>query len=48
LERLINLVINNRTLSAEEILWIAEKEIQGFSVGSMNPVDLAMIVIKRR
>lgn len=48
LERLINLAINNRTLSAEEILGIAEREIQGFSGGSMNPVDLAMIVIKRR
>ena len=48
LEKLINLVINNRTLSAEEILWIAEREIQDFSRASEHPVDVAMIIIKRR
>ncbi len=48
LERLINLVINNRTRSAGEILWIAEREIQDFSRGSDHSVDLAMIIVKRR
>lgn len=48
MERLINLVISNRTLSAAEILAIAEREIQAFSMSSEHPVDRAMIIIKRR
>ena len=48
MERLINLVIHNRTLSAAEILAIAEREIQAFSISSEHSVDQAMIIIKRR
>ena len=48
LERLINLVISNRTLSAEEILGIAEREIQDFSSSSEHPADIVMIIVKRR
>jgi len=47
LERLINLVINNRILSAEEILGIAEREIKDFSRSSEHPADIAMIIVKR-
>jgi sigma-B regulation protein RsbU (phosphoserine phosphatase) len=48
LERLIDLAINNRTLSGEEILRIAEREIEDFSCSSEHPMDMAMIVLKRR
>jgi len=48
LERLINLVINNRTHSAEEILWIAEREIQDFSRSLEHPADIAMIIVRRK
>jgi sigma-B regulation protein RsbU (phosphoserine phosphatase) len=48
LERLINLAINNRTLSGEEILRIAEREIEDFSCSSEHPMDMVMIVLKRR
>lgn len=48
MERFINLVINNRTLSAAEILRIAEREIQDLSRDSAPPLEVAMIIIKRR
>lgn len=48
MERLINLVINNRTLSAAEILSVAEREIQDFSKSSALQGDVAMIIVKRK
>jgi sigma-B regulation protein RsbU (phosphoserine phosphatase) len=47
IERLINLVINNRYLPASEILMVAEKNLQDYSSIKPAPSDVTLIIIKR-
>jgi sigma-B regulation protein RsbU (phosphoserine phosphatase) len=47
IERLINLVINNRHLTASEILMIAEKSLLDYSKSKRSPSDVTLIIIKR-
>ncbi|MDQ1262251.1 MAG: phosphoserine phosphatase RsbU/P [Euryarchaeota archaeon] len=47
IERLINLVINNRDLPASEILKIAEKDLQDYSRSERSSSDVTIIVLRR-
>jgi sigma-B regulation protein RsbU (phosphoserine phosphatase) len=46
-ERLINLVINNRTGSASQILDAAAKELGDFSRNHPLQADVTLLIIKR-
>ncbi len=47
IERLINLVINNRYRTASEILMIAEKSLLDYSKSKRSSSDITLIIIKR-
>jgi sigma-B regulation protein RsbU (phosphoserine phosphatase) len=47
IERLINLVINNRTRPAREILMTVEKELSDFSRIQPAQADVTLIILKR-
>jgi sigma-B regulation protein RsbU (phosphoserine phosphatase) len=47
IERLINLVINNRSRPAREILMTAEKELLDFSRIQPAQADVTLIILKR-
>ncbi|MDD4448706.1 MAG: SpoIIE family protein phosphatase [Methanothrix sp.] len=47
IERLINLVINNRHCTASEILMIAEKSLLDYSKSKRSSSDVTLIIIKR-
>ncbi|MDD2835136.1 MAG: SpoIIE family protein phosphatase [Methanothrix sp.] len=47
IERLINLVINNRHRTASEILMIAEKSLLDYSKSKRSSSDVTLIIIKR-
>ncbi|MDD4162662.1 MAG: SpoIIE family protein phosphatase [Methanothrix sp.] len=47
IERLINLVIKNRDLSASEILMVAEKALLDYSKIKPSPSDVTLIILKR-
>jgi sigma-B regulation protein RsbU (phosphoserine phosphatase) len=47
IERLINLVINNRTRPAREILMTVEKELSDFSKIQPAQADVTLIILKR-
>jgi sigma-B regulation protein RsbU (phosphoserine phosphatase) len=47
IERLINLVINNRHRTASEILMIAEKSLLDYSKSKSPSSDVTLIIIKR-
>jgi phosphoserine phosphatase RsbU/P len=47
IERLINLVINNRHRTASEILMIAEKILLDYSKSKISSSDVTLIIIKR-
>jgi sigma-B regulation protein RsbU (phosphoserine phosphatase) len=47
IERLINLVINNRHRPASEILMIAEKSLLDYSKPKCSSSDLTLIILKR-
>ncbi len=48
IERLINLVINNRDRTASEIMTIAEKSIRDYSRLERYSSDVTIIILKRR
>jgi len=47
IERLINLVINNRNRPAREILMAVESELMDFSKAQPVPADVTLIILKR-
>jgi sigma-B regulation protein RsbU (phosphoserine phosphatase) len=47
IERLINLVINNRNRPAREILMAVESELMDFSKAHPVPADVTLIILKR-
>ena len=47
IERLINLVINNRSLPAREILRAVEVELMDFSKIQPISADVTLIILKR-
>jgi sigma-B regulation protein RsbU (phosphoserine phosphatase) len=47
IERLINLIINNRDRPASEILMVVEKELLDYSKITPVPSDVTLIILKR-
>ena len=47
IERLLNLVINNRDLPASEILRAVEKDLQAYSQANHASSDVTLIILQR-